>query len=533
MSKGQEQGGAGDGRPAIAWEGGPKKFRPSLDLVGEATYSAAELPVRSVGEGGESFRLTPFLVRCRDGQARLIEVEEDTLLKEGLALSEGQDLFREGRWSRDGIRRFVLEGVRPSVRGVFDAIRANLAFFHEFPAVHTPAGLITADLTVTLISLMVLVSWFAHAFAAVPYVIFSGEKGSGKTKAQRTFTRMAFLGFIVMPSTTVAALKRMLTQGGTVGIDEFETVKRRDFDPEKRALLLAGNTRESSNVMMTEVIGRKRVVVTHSAFGLKVFSNLSGYDDVTADRAIPIRMVRATDTEISAREPESDAPPCPWDRLVDDLYATAMLHSSEVKRTYDTLKVPGLSGREFQIWKPVLALARWIDVAGPAESGEPLFERMLALLEMKRAEKALAVDLGNDYWVLAALVDILLVEKRSNPITLDVVIRKAETLNPDLVSTETTQVNGEDRTRSVSLLTSAKAGRLVRTLQVLDARRADGGVVRQSRGRTYHFSPEAVAARARTYGIKVPDAAGGSPGVGEGCAVAVAGPAMKVSGGVA
>jgi hypothetical protein len=63
---------------------------------------------------------------------------------------------------------------------------------------------------------------------SVPYLFFTGPKGSGKTKAQETIASIGFRSFMTS-NIRVAGLYRAIEKYGcSVHIDEFDTMNKKD-----------------------------------------------------------------------------------------------------------------------------------------------------------------------------------------------------------------------------------------------------------------------------------------------------------------
>lgn len=314
------------------------------------------------------------------------------------------------------------------------------------------------------------------------------------------------MGELILPTTTTAALKRLANIGCSLLLDEIEGIGKRDFDPDKRAILLSGNTAGSSVWIMEKGPNEQWFPRQLLTYGFRSFSNISEIDDVLGDRVITVRMVRSGKSEVSNRDPETDEPPTSWREIVDDLYATSMLHMGEVKRIYDSLTTDKFKGREWQIWRPVLALAKWLDVLAEREgSASSLYDEMVEMALVKRVEKQQIQDPGLDYWVLKGIVTFMFGEGKTTwGMRPDDVRDYAESANPDLIRIETKEIDGHPKEIREHVISLSRIGRIVHQLQILDTTRKDGGVQRDSERRLYLFDPVLVKERATSYGIEIP-----------------------------
>lgn len=501
-------GGADRGR--IIWEGAPSEISPGLDFHNGRAYATVVLPVEAKTSKGSGIKKVPHLITS---DRELIPINSKNLAARKIVFREGVSFDGCSRWSLQGIRKFVQEGYAPAPIGVVQRIVRNLLFYLDFPPVQTGRGAIPPSSTAWLMALIIVSTWFKSVFAAIGYLHLSAAKGSGKTKSQRILAHLTYLGELILPTTTTAALKRLANIGCSLLLDEIEGIGRRDFDPDKRAILLSGNTAGSA-VWIMEKVGKSerwesRRLVT---YGFRSFSNISEIDDVLGDRIITVRMVRSNKPEVSNRDPETEEPPTPWQELVDDLYAVSLLSMQEVKGIYDSLTTDQFRGREWQIWRPVLSLAKWLDVLAERDgASSSLYDEMVEMALVKRVEKQFIQDPGLDYWVLKGIVRAIFFSNQSATfgISPDDVRDHTEVVNPDLIKIVTKEIDGQQKEIREHLITLSRIGRIVHQLQILDGRRSDGGVQRDSQTRLYYFDPILVKDRATSYGIQIPTGSDG------------------------
>src|SRR5262249_53721177 len=147
--------------------------------------------------------------------------------------------------------------------------------------------------------------------------------------------------------------------GGTLLFDEAERL-RSTSDPaiaELLSVLLAGY-RKGGTVVRLEKVGDGFRPVRFDVYGPKAIGCISGLPPTLASRCIPIPMIRATgDSEKPRRSLEADGLAIGGVR--DRLHVLAL----ECGRTFlqdarDNAALPaGLSGRNAELWGPILTLA--------------------------------------------------------------------------------------------------------------------------------------------------------------------------------
>ena len=105
-------------------------------------------------------------------------------------------------------------------------------------------SLATQETMCELITCYILATWFLDAFTVVGYLWPNGEKGSGKTHLLTVVAELAYLGHVILAGGSYASLRDLADYGATLCFDDAENVMDlKRGDPDKRALLLAGNRR--------------------------------------------------------------------------------------------------------------------------------------------------------------------------------------------------------------------------------------------------------------------------------------------------
>jgi hypothetical protein len=223
-----------------------------------------------------------------------------------VALSETpQD---KATWSGVGVKQF-LEGHRPDPADVFGRVVAVVDRFIDFR--HSLASQSTMT---RFIGCYVLATYLLDAFDVVGYLWAHGEKGSAKTHLLLTITELAYLGLLILSGGTYASLRDLADYGGCLAFDDYEQVMNaKKVDPDKRALLLAGN-RRGTTVTVKESAGPGKWVTRHvHAYCPRLFSAISSPDDVLGSRAIVIPNVRSADPYRAKANP-TDYSACTWIR---------------------------------------------------------------------------------------------------------------------------------------------------------------------------------------------------------------------------
>lgn len=415
--------GKADAKPQVIeevlWLGQPREFRQVLDYADGVAFSVVPLFVQSTVIGSTDAlleterKVQPFLITSRRERLKL----DDGLRQYNLALRPSEPPFLLSRWSPEGVRAF-LEGHTPDPARVLTQIETVFDHFVEFQSTRglDPEGKLLslpALDTRRMVALDVLSTWFMPVWPAVGYPLQTGEKESGKTTCQRLQAALSCMGAHITAGISTAALKRMADQGFCLYFDDIENINDRNFDADKKAIILAGNTRGVTVPMMMDVGGTYQLALMR-VFCKKGFTNITGVYDALGTRVLLIPMVRAYDKRKTERDVDTSAWPVSRQELLDDLYALALTQLPHVEQIFKSLDARPLADRERQIWAPILTLAQLC-------GGDDLRRQMLALALAKRYEKQERQK--PDFTVL--VLKALLMLNRANPnalVTIDALL---------------------------------------------------------------------------------------------------------------
>ncbi len=354
-------------------EPSPTITRP-LSLVGKQAYAATWLPVRTTRrevldkEGNLQVhnpplveeRLCLFIIR-NDGQvfSEISDGQTTRLMSElGLSTNFHEIVPVEKRWSTRGVRAYV-QGQRPNPVDTFTKIVAVINRFLDFDR-----SLGDQQSMAELIGCYIMGTYLLDAFNVIGFLWPNGEAGSGKTNLLIVVTEMAYLGQLILAGGSFASLRDLADYGATLAFDDAENISDpKQTDPDKRALLLAGNRRGSS-VPLKEADGPGKWKLRYvNAYCPRLFSAIRMPDAVLASRTIVIPLIRTADRNKANFDP-LDYALWPHDRkaLQDELWAIGlanlpMLHGYENKVAQNSR----LRGRSLQPWKAILSVAAWLD----------------------------------------------------------------------------------------------------------------------------------------------------------------------------
>ena len=194
---------------------------------------------------------------------------------------------------------------------------------------------------------------------------------------------LGYLGQVILAGGTYAALRDLAEYGATLCFDDAENLADpRKSDPDKRALLLAGN-RKGAVVPVKKPEGKNGWRIRNvSAYWPKVFSVIRIPDPVLSSQTIVLPLVRSADPERANHDIEEDTH---WshDRrgLVDDLWIFGLHYLPAAKGAYERA---GLTGPGFEPWRPLLATGVILEGAGVSD----LVQRIRPVTTAYQSEKA-------------------------------------------------------------------------------------------------------------------------------------------------
>jgi hypothetical protein len=366
----------------------PRTIRRPLCLVDGRAYCAAWVPLerttsRSVDPASGAIQQhNPPLVTVDD--VLLIVAGDGTLYADpeapnarrfadlGLVVRLPAAPPPERGWSGAGVKRY-LAGERPDPAEVFARLVSVVDRFIDFAR-----SLADQRTMCELVAAYVLASYLLDAFHVVGYFWPNGERGAGKTTFLQVVTELAYLGQLILGGSSYACLRDLADYGATLAFDDAEGVMdARRTDPDKRTLLLAGN-RTGATVAVKELVGDCWVTRHVNTFCPRLFSAIRLPDEVLGSRSIVVPLVRSADPRRAKANP-LDPQDWPTDRrrVVDDLWALGLAHLPELpEHDRQAAAAAELSGRNLDPWRPILAVAHWLQ---HRHGGGDLFSRLEAL----------------------------------------------------------------------------------------------------------------------------------------------------------
>ncbi len=354
-------------------EASPVLSRP-LSLIDKTAYAVTWLPLRltiheKTDKDGNVITLNPpkkeerlslFVVR---GDGRVFGEISDgqscrPLSELNLTVNCPEIVLPGKRWSTKGVTAY-LQGKRPDPVQVFFDVKAVINRFLDFD--HSIGA---QKVMAELVSCYCLATYLLEAFNVIGFLWSNGEKGSGKTNLLIVVSEISYLGQLILAGGSFASLRDLADYGATLAFDDAENLADpRQTDPDKRALLLAGN-RRGSTVPLKEPSANGKWALRHvNTYCPRLFSAIHLPDSVLASRTIIIPLIRTDEREKANSDPlDYELWPCDRRTLIDSLWALGLAYLPELREHERFVSQHArLSGRNLQPWKAILATAHWLD----------------------------------------------------------------------------------------------------------------------------------------------------------------------------
>jgi len=193
---------------------------------------------------------------------------------------------------------------------------------------------------------------------------FYGDFETGKTRGLKTAVWASHRGMLCIDPTPASMFRTVDAYRPTYGIDEF-TKLTEDIQRITRA-----SYKKGEKVPRIEKIKKERFVLSlFETFTPFILATTEKIPDMLLSRTIQITMKRAKDPNPERRDPE----PEDFEDIREKLYLSRLTFANKVyenSKEIDKLNL-GLYGRDYEIWKPILTIARVI--------GEQVFNNVLNL----------------------------------------------------------------------------------------------------------------------------------------------------------
>lgn len=214
----------------------------------------------------------------------------------------------------------------------------------------------------SLMACWVTGTYFHRMFSSFPYLHFNGNKACGKTKTLQYLCHSAFNAEMSANNTPAYLIRVVHHNSSTLLLDEVENLsKPKDDDGRTIFNILNAGYKKGAFVGKTEQSGKDQTwtPMKFDAYSPKAFAGIQGLDPTLASRCIPVVMVNSSNMEILNRE-INDVDPG-WQQIKDSLYRLLLEQFKPLRHSYNQITDTELVGREWELWKPILAVAQQVN----------------------------------------------------------------------------------------------------------------------------------------------------------------------------
>ncbi|MDD2927690.1 MAG: hypothetical protein PHE30_02440 [Candidatus Omnitrophica bacterium] len=325
-------------------------YAPNLSALSPAQHFSDDIayfaiPVKVLKSN--RLEITNFLITS-EGQKILLCEEE--VIKLGFYLERSPYLLP--RWSERGINTFLNNDGGAGIAEVFNDIYKLIKGYIDFGN----------DIWAKYISLWIIGTYFHRLFETYPYIHLNGDMESGKTKTLMFTAWLAFNAELTFNSSPSYVVRAVHNNHSTCCIDEAEGLKHSD-DQDCKLLVSMYNSgyKKGSFCGKSEQLEKNGqwIPKQFEAYAPKIFASIRGLEASLNSRCIPIIMLKTGNREIKNRELDSNDQN--FTRIRDKLYYTALTYFIPIRASYKTISDEEVLGREWELWRPILAIAKVID----------------------------------------------------------------------------------------------------------------------------------------------------------------------------
>jgi hypothetical protein len=259
-------------------------------------------------------------------------------------------------------------------------------------------------------------------FEAFPLLEKRGISGTGKSKDMTISSYISFNGGQIMVNPSEATLFRETDEvRGTKYFDEAEKLfqfnpKTRQYEGDTRTdLINASYTKEAKVPRQEKLPNGKYFTKWYSPYSPTQLSSINGLYGATETRAITRICTKSLNEDPRGEtEPTENRNDPIWAEIRDECYRFGLENWKAIKKIYNNFpKDCGLKRRDLQIWKPLLAIAKFIS----EEDYKEVIKFAIELSEMKLED--LIPESGFDYMCLSALKQAISIYNASSKIYID------------------------------------------------------------------------------------------------------------------
>ncbi len=337
----------------------PIELIPAQDFQNGTAYVTTVIPI----EIEEKVKEVPLLITSN---REYFVLNEKTLFELGFRISRNPQ--PETRWSAQSIKEFLKGDISVEIKEIFEKIKEQFKFYIDFGE----------EDWYDFMSCWVIGTYFYRMFLSYPYILLLGDIESGKTKTQTLVALLSFNAELTFNSTPPYIIFAIHHNCATCCVDEAERLANEKSENAQVVISMynEGYKKGVSHGKM-EAKGQQWVPKKFDGYSPKIFASTKGLTPTLISRSIKIIMTRTPNKEIENREVGINNPI--FQELRDKLYLVFMKYAQEIVVMYNNLTDEEILGREWELSKPILTIAKVID--------EKLYQNLRSFLLKVQKEK--------------------------------------------------------------------------------------------------------------------------------------------------
>ena len=246
-------------------------------------------------------------------------------------------------------------------------------------------------------------TYFTQLFSTYPIMELRGLSGTAKSKTMKVSQLFTLNPTEIMVNPSESSIFRITHQvRPTKYIDEAEKLFQYvngSWLTSPIVELINGSYAKGSTVPRVEKVKNKFIIVDYQCYSPSMVGSIAGLRDATETRAITHIMTKTVDNDPRGEKDVTNGVEC--DEYSTRIYLYAFCNYDEIERAYKEFDTDKIKKRDFQIWSPILSIAKCID--------NEIFERVLKFAEkLSEQRKGDYIPEGClDYKILEALKHLL------------------------------------------------------------------------------------------------------------------------------
>jgi len=326
-----------------------QEITPAQCFIDDVSMVTVEFMEVIEERGIKKYVSVPYLIisNTKSGDRKKVRLSQGNLVELGYYSDRVPNV--QNRWSISRLKLFLSSKEEPAdISKIFDLVKSLYNEFSDFGD----------DRISSLLACWVIGTYFHRMFNAYPYIHLNGHLQTGKTKTITLTTSLAFNGENNVGSSAPYLFRSIHDNCSTIGIDEAENLSGgEDF----QTLIQVLNCGYKQGGMISKLTSTNNNIWKPKRFDPYSPKILGGIKRLVAtlnSRSIPITMLRSDDEKI--RNIEIDLKDSRFQDIRDQLYILTMTSYLSIKNIYTELQDTEIKGRDWELWKPILTIAKVI-----------------------------------------------------------------------------------------------------------------------------------------------------------------------------